>query len=67
MCFPIQKNPTKRVRVRELAKKSTHYQLSARRICLAEWTRQGSAYVGELRILRENSFDEAMTMKLAKR
>ena len=40
------------------------HQFSARRICFAEWTRHGSACAGELRIFREYSFDDAMTMKL---
>jgi hypothetical protein len=31
---------------------------------LPECTKAGSAYVGEFKILREYSFDEAMTMKL---
>ena len=39
-------------------------QLSGMRIDFAEWTRQGSAWFGEFNILREYSFDEAMTMKL---
>ena len=43
------------------------HQFSARRICFAEWTRQGSAYVGELRIFRENSFEDAITIKLYRR
>ena len=43
------------------------YQLSGQRICFAEWTRHGSAWFGELRIFREYSFDEAMTMKLHRR
>ena len=43
------------------------YQLSGQRTFLAEATRQGSAYVGLLRILRENSVDEATTMKLPDR
>jgi hypothetical protein len=34
------------------------------RICLAEWTKQGSAWFGEFNIFRENSFEDAMTMKL---
>jgi hypothetical protein len=50
-----------------LEQRFSFYQLSGRRICLAECTRQGSAYVGELRILRENSFDEAITIKLIER
>lgn len=32
--------------------------------CFADATRQGSAYVGEFRILREYSLVDAMTMKL---
>ena len=42
-------------------------QFSGQRICFAEWTRQGSAWFGELRIFREYSFDDAMTMKLHRR
>ena len=45
---------------------NTH-QLSARMTCFAECTRHGSAYVGEFKILRANSFVEAMTMNLANR
>lgn len=37
------------------------------RIDFAEWTRQGSAWFGEFNILREYSFDEAMTIKLGAR
>ncbi len=48
------------------AAKASH-QLSGQRICFAEWTRQGSAWFGELRIFREYSFDDAMTMKLHRR
>jgi hypothetical protein len=33
-------------------------------IILPEWTKAGSAYMGEFKILREYSFDEAITMKL---
>lgn len=33
-------------------------------ISLPECTRAGSAYVGEFKIFREYSFEEAMTMKL---
>lgn len=33
-------------------------------ICLAEYTRQGSVWLGEFKILREYSFEDAMTMKL---
>lgn len=40
------------------------HQLSGRRTVLAEWTKHGSAKVGELRIFREYSLDEAMTIKL---
>ena len=40
------------------------HQLSGRRTVLAEWTKHGSANVGELRIFREYSLDEAMTIKL---
>ena len=40
------------------------HQLSGRRICFAELTRHGSAYVGEFIILRENSLFAAMTIKL---
>jgi hypothetical protein len=40
------------------------YQFLGRRIVLAELTRHGSAKVGEFKILRAYSLDEAMTMKL---
>jgi hypothetical protein len=40
------------------------YQLSSSRTLRAEWTKQGSAYAGELRIFNDDLFDEAMTMKL---
>ena len=42
----------------------TSHQLSGQMICLAEYTRQGSAWLGEFKILREYSFEEAMTIKL---
>ncbi len=40
------------------------HQLSGHNTFLADATRHGSAYVGEFRILRVYSFDEAITMKL---
>lgn len=40
------------------------HQLSGIRICLAEWTKHGSAWFGELKILTAYSFVEAITMKL---
>lgn len=39
-------------------------QFSGSRTCLAEYTRHGSAYVGEFKILRAKLLDEAMTIKL---
>ena len=38
--------------------------MSGQRTCFAEATRHGSAYLGELKILREYSFVADMTMKL---
>jgi hypothetical protein len=39
-------------------------QLSGEMMYLADWTRQGSVYVGLLRIFREYSMVLAMTIKL---
>lgn len=47
--------------------KKVLYQFSGRRITFAEYTKQGSAWLGELRILREYSLEEAITMKLENR
>ena len=44
--------------------KDETYQLSGHRIDFAELTRQGSAWLGELRILRVYSLEDAITMKL---
>ncbi len=45
--------------------RATH-QLSGCKMALAEWTKHGSAYIGEFKILREYSLDEAMTINLFK-
>lgn len=56
--------PLKHMYIGEHGQEIKTYQFLGSKIRFAEATRQGSAYVGELRILRVYSFDEAMTINL---
>jgi len=64
MVFPRQENPDNMSIHQQKYGPGDSHQLSPPITSLPEWTNAGSAYVGELRILREYSFDEAMTIKL---
>jgi hypothetical protein len=65
--LPRQKYP-----VQEIVSKTTlqsggdrrRYQFSGSKTCFAEYTRHGSACAGELRILREYSVLDAITINL---